>query len=141
MSDELDLTWAEGQIAAARVPVPVGRAVVELLRAFANLKFPNDEQRDQALDLFTSLARDEAVVEETEGVWKPAYVGYDLQVGQTIRVQKDAFSGGTGRVHNGRVGRITGKRSGDIIVRSTDGREPFLDAAHYPANKLEVRVA
>lgn len=138
--DPLDLSWAESQLASARVPVPVGKAVIALLTAWAVIEFPNENQRDRALELFSALAKDEAVVEETETVWKPVQVGFNLQVGNTVRVRKDAFSGPIGRVHNGRVGRVVAKRSGDIIVRSTDDQLPYLDGAHYPASVLELRV-
>lgn len=140
MSEELDLSWAEGQLAAARVPVPVGKAVITLLKQWAEINFPNEKQRDQALDLFSTLARDEAVVEDKEDVWKPVLVGFNVQVGNTVRVRKDAFSGEAGRLHNGRVGRVTAKRSGDIIIRTTDDREPYLDGAHYPPSALELKV-
>jgi transcription antitermination factor NusG len=141
MSEELDLSWAEGQIAAARVPVPVGKAVITLLKAWAEINFPNEAQQVQALDLFSTLARNEAVVEETEAVWKPVQVGFMLNVGDTVRVRKDAFTEEAGRTHNGRIGRVLAKRSGDIIVRTTDDRLPYLDGAHYPASALELRVS
>lgn len=137
--DELDLSWAEGQIAAARVPVPVGKAVIELLKTWGELKFPNEHQMIQALDLFNTLGRNEAVVEETEAKWLPVHVGFNLRIGDTVRVRKDAFKDGAGRTHNGRVGRVLAKRSGDIIVRSTDGRVPYLDASHYPPSALELK--
>lgn len=138
--DELDLSWAEGQIAAARVPVPVGRATIELLKAWGELHFPNESQMIQALDLFNTLARNEAVVEETETKWIPVNVGFNIRVGDTVRVRKNAFADAAGRLHNGRVGRVLAKRSGDIIVRSTDDRLPYLDSAHYPPSALELKV-
>jgi len=140
MSEELDLSWAEGQIAAARVPVPVGKAVIALLKAWAELDFPNEAQQIKALELFNSLARNEAVVEDTEAVWTPVQVGFMLKVGDTVRVRKDAFTDEAGRIHNGRIGRVLAKRSGDIIIRTTDDRKPYLDGAHYPASALELRV-
>lgn len=138
--ETLDLSWAEEQIAAARVPVPVGRAILTLLRTWAELSFPNEPQQNQALDLFNRLARDEALVEDSEDEWRPVQVGFMLKVGDTVRVRKDAFKESAGRTHNGRVGRVLAKRSGDIIVRSTDGRAPYLDAAHYPPSSLELKV-
>ncbi len=140
MSDELDLTWAESQIASARVPVSVGKAVIALLKAWAEIAFPNEAQRDKALEIFSALAKDEAIVEETEAIWKPVNVGFNVQVGHTVRVRKDAFSGEAGRLHNGRVGRVLAKRSGDIIIRTTDDKQPYLDGAHYPPSALELRV-
>lgn len=138
--NELDLSWATEQLANARVPVPVGRGVIKLLTSWADIDFPNEVQRDQALEIFSKLARDQALVEPTEEVWKPVMVGFALQVGNTVRVRSDAFSGPAGRVHNGRVGRVVAKRSGDIIVKTTDGKSPTLDGAHYPPSALEVKI-
>lgn len=138
--ETLDLSWAEQQIAAARVPVAVGRAILALLRTWGELSFPTEPQQNQALDLFNRLARDEALVEDKEDEWKPVQVGFMLKVGDTVRVRKDAFKDAAGRTHNGRVGRVLAKRSGDIIVRSTDGRAPYLDAAHYPPSALELKI-
>jgi len=140
MSEELDLTWAKDQIAAARVPVAVGNATLALLRAWGEIEFPNEAQQNQALDLFSSLARNEAVVEDKNETWQTVYVGFDVKVGDTVRVRKDAFTGDAGRVHNGRQGRVLAKRSGDIIIRSTDDKLPFLDGAHYPPSALELLV-
>lgn len=140
MSDELDLSWAKGQIASARVPAPVGKATIALLIAWSEITFPNEKQRNQALDLFVTLAKDEAVVEETNYTWKPVHVGGLLNRGDVVRVRHDAFKGDAGKMHNGRIGRVLDKRSGDIIVRSTDDKLPFLDGAHYPASALELRV-
>ena len=137
---ELDLSWAKDQIANSRVPVPVGRAILALLTAWAELEFPNEEQRDRALELFGKLAKDEAVYEETEHVYRPVMVGFDIQVGNTVRVRHDAFTGDLAHSHNGRVGRVLAKRNGDIIVRSTDDKKPYLDMAHYPPSVLELRV-
>lgn len=136
-----DMPWAEQQIAAARVPVPVGRALMALLKTWEELKFPNEVQKDQAVELFSKLARDEALVEDRDEVWQPVQVGFMLQVGDTVRVRRDAFKGPAGRTHNGRVGRVLAKRSGDIIVRSIDGGTPYLDAAHYPPSALELKIS
>ena len=137
--DELDLSWAEGQIANARVPVPVGKAILALLTTWADQKFPNEVQQSQAVDLFSSLALNKALVEESEAVWKPVQVGFQLNVGDTVRVRRDAFPGDAGRAHNGRVGRVVAKRSGDIIVKTIDNG-PAMDGAHYPPSALEKKV-
>lgn len=142
MTEEfLDLSWAEGQVASARVPAPVGNAIMALLRTWGELSFPNEAQQDQALTLFGQLARDQAIIPEGPEVWKPVQVGFMIQVGDTVRVRRDAFKDAAGRVHNGRVGRVLAKRSGDIIVRSTDGQIPYLDAAHYPPSALELKIS
>lgn len=139
--DELDLSWASDQVARSKVPVPVGNAIMALLKTWGDLSFPSEEFQAQTLELFSSLAKSEAVVDEGEGTWAPVVLGYAIQVGDTVRVQKDAFLGAAGRVHNGRVGRVVAKRSGDIIIRSTDDRLPVLDGAHYPPTLLELKTS
>lgn len=137
--ESIDLSWAEDQIAAARVPIPVGKATLALLRVWAELPFNNEQQQDKTLQLFAKLARSQSVA-EADGLWKPVHVGGLLQIGDIVRVRADAFKDAAGRTHNGRVGRVLAKRSGDVIVRSTDGREPYLEASHYPPAALEVKV-
>lgn len=72
--------------------------------------------------------------------WIPAYPGH-LAEGDRVRVLDNAFSSEAGRrIHNGREGEVVAVASGDIIVRSTDGREPSLTEARYPYYKLEKAV-
>lgn len=140
MTDEpLDLSWAESQVAAAKVSIPVGQAIMALLRTWGELTFQNEVQQDQALKIFTRLAKDEAIVDEDDS-WQPVQVGFMIQVGDTVRVRSDAFTGDAGRTHNGRIGRVVAKRSGDIIVRTTDGKSPQLDGSHYPPSSLEIKI-
>jgi len=136
----IDLSWAQEQIAAARVPIPVGKAVVELLTHWGPLTFQTDTQRDQALELFAKLAINEAVIESTDDEFVPVRVGFMLSVGDTVRVRSDAFSGDAGRSANGRVGRVVGKRTGDIVVNSTDGKKPTLSSVHFKPDQLEKKV-
>jgi hypothetical protein len=138
-NDELDLSWAQEQIAGARVPVPVGNATLALLKAWGEVSFPNKEQEDQALKLFAKLARNEAVVEDNRE-WKPVQIGFMLRVGDTVRVRRDAFQDNARRGLNGRVGKVVAKRSGDIVVRSTDDKKPFIDSAHFHPSALELLV-
>ncbi|UVG35144.1 hypothetical protein SEA_CECE_93 [Microbacterium phage Cece] len=137
--DDLALTWAYAQIAAARVPVPVGKAVVALLKLWGTLEFTDDSQQEKALDLFSKLAVSTAVEDpEDDTQWVSAVqVGRIINIGDTVRVKHDAFPGAAGQKHNGRIGRVIGKRSGDIIVRSTDNKSPRLEA-HYPPSALEL---
>lgn len=137
---ELDFAdWAKSQLAAAKVPAQVGKSVAALVDLFDGHTFPNQEQRDQAADLFAKLAKEEALVDMDEDVWTPVQVGFMIQVGDTVRVRANAFSGDAGLLHNGRIGRVLAKRSGDIIVRTTDDR-PVLDGAHYPPSALEIKA-
>ena len=45
-NEDLDLTWAQDQVAAARVPVPVGVATLALLKAWGELSFPHQAQQE-----------------------------------------------------------------------------------------------
>ena len=138
--DELDLSWVKTQLADARVPAAVGKAIMALIAVWAELKFPNEKQRDMALELFSKLAKTESIHTDTEHQYAPVMVGFNVQVGNIVRVRSDAFQGAAGQMHNGRVGRVIAKRSGDIIVNSTDGKKPELSGAHYPPSALEIRV-
>ena len=53
----------------------------------------------------------------------------------------DAYEGDLGRVHNGRRGKVVAVRYGDVIFKSTDGKSPVLDGAHYTPYKLEKLVS
>jgi hypothetical protein len=75
----------------------------------------------------------------TEEVWVDAQRG-QLNVSDTVRVRHDAFSDSTGHIHNGRRGIVAAIRSGDIIFKSTDEKDPFLDGVHYRPEVLQKRV-
>ncbi len=133
--------WITDQLVAARVSVPVGNAIIALLETWGDLGFPNDEQRDKALELFVRLAKTEAIVEPSDERWVPAQAGFDLNVGDTVRVRSNYYTEPhLGRTHNGRVGRIVAKRFGDIIVDMTDGKLPELRSAHYPSQALDKKL-
>src|SRR6187402_272263 len=132
MTSNFDKEWALDQLAAAKVTLPIGNTVLKLLEAFENLPaLATPEQTAEALSLFEKLAKGEAVVDSTEN-WIPAQSGLMIRVGATVRIAPDAFKGSPGKVHNGRIGRVVAKRSGDIIIDSTDGKNPKLSSAHYP---------
>jgi hypothetical protein len=69
--------------------------------------------------------------------WRPARIG-QIRAGDKVRVLRDAFdSADLGRVHNGRVCEVLEVKDGDVICRSTDGRNPVLNGAHYAPYLLE----
>lgn len=137
---KVDFEWVKQQLTRAKVRKITGKTAIELLKAWEELDFPSEELEHAAIDTFAALAKGHALVEDTADHWLPAQAGFMLQVGDTVRVRSDAFSGEAGRIHNGRVGRVVAKRSGDIIVKHTDGIEPSRDDARYPASSLEKRV-
>ena len=138
MTTEFDKEWALEQLAAAKVSIPVGNTVLKLLETWDKLPdLSTPEQATEALRLFTMLAQGTAVVDSTER-WIPAHSGIMIKIGQTVRIAPDAFKGSAGKIHNGRKGRVVAKRSGDIIIDSTDGKNPKILSAHYPPNVVEI---
>jgi hypothetical protein len=96
-------------------------------------------QRD-ALSTFETLALGHSLSPDNKDeLWVDGGPGMFI-VGDPVRIAKDAFDGPTGALHNGRRGVIVAIRSGDIIVNSTDGKEPKLDGTHYSPYKLQKRI-
>jgi transcription antitermination factor NusG len=111
-----------------------------LLDVWATLDFPDERTAEDTLDVFKKIAINQALLEEKDETWAPAQAGFMLKVGDEVRVRHNAFTGAEARIHNGRRGRILAIRSGDIIVRTTDDKTPFLDGAHYAFTDLEKRI-
>jgi len=140
---ELPRDWITEQLKAARVTPAVSKIVIHLLKAYEELPADlNLDNAKKALELLPGLAMGHATAPKAEDgpeVWYPGRPGV-FRVADQVRVLADAFDGPSGTVHNGRVGRVTAIRSGDIIVDSTDGKLPPLLGAHYSPFKLEKRV-
>jgi translation initiation factor IF-1 len=68
--------------------------------------------------------------------WVPVTPG-QIKPGDKVRVRPDAFTGELARIHNGRLAEVIKVVYGDVIVKSTDGRKPRLEATHYPPQHLE----
>jgi hypothetical protein len=135
----LDSEWVKTQLQAAKVRKPVGDSTIKLIELFDSFDL-SDEHRVQTVDMFTKLAMGHAFVKENKNeVWVPARPG-DIKVSDEIRVRADAFDGSLGMLHNGRRGVVVGVRYGDVIVKTTDGKEPVLDGAHYSPHMLEKMV-
>lgn len=137
---EVDFDWVKAQLTQAKTRQAPGDAVIALLKVWETMDFPNEDQQDSAVDLFTKLAKSHSLIPDTGERWVSAQTGFMLSVGDEVRVRSDAFSGEAGRIHNGRRGKIVAKRSGDIIVKHTDGKKPSRDDARYPASALEKKV-
>ena len=136
----LDINWIKTQLQGARVRKPVGDATMKLIEMFDELKL-TDEQKAQTVETFSKLALGHAFVKENKNeLWMPARPG-DIKVTDEVRVKSDAYNGELGALHNGRRGKVVGVRYGDIIFKSTDGKEPVLEGAHYPPQMLEKLVA
>lgn len=136
---EVNETWVRSQFEAAKVRVGSGKAVLKLLETWKDIKL-SDAQSKEAVALFSKVALGHALVAESnEETWEPARPGH-ISVGDEVRVFLDAYDGDLGTIHNGRRGKVVGVRYGDVIFKSTDGKEPLLDGAHYSPYKLEKRI-
>jgi hypothetical protein len=137
MSTNFD--WIRDQLSGASTPEGQASAVLELLTRWDAMEVP-EEFREDTLKLFTDLAMGHTLyLPNPDEVWVDARAG-DLVIRDIVRVKRDAFTGVLGTVHNGRVGVIVGVRYGDIVVRSTDDKEPFLDGTRYSPFMLQKRV-
>ena len=95
----------------------------------------------QIVELFSKLALGHAIVKENKNeTWIPAQAG-QIVVADEVRVKWNAFDGDMGKTHNGRRGKVVSIRYGDIIVKTTDGKEPMLDGFHYTPQQLEKRIS
>lgn len=139
---ELPREWITEQLKAARTKPSVSKIVIHLLKAYEELPADlNLDDAKKALELLPKLAMGHTLVAKNEGpeVWVPGQPGM-FKVGDQVRVLSDAFDGDAGTIHNGRRGRVSAIRSGDIIVDGTDDKMPPLLGAHYSPFKLEKRI-
>lgn len=135
----LDMNWVKSQLQAAKVRKPVGDATIKLIELFDSFEL-TEEYKDKTIEMFSVLAKGHVVIKEKKDEkWIPVQAG-DIKVTEVVRVKADAFDGNLGTIHNGRRGVVVGVRYGDVIIKSTDGKEPLLDGAHYPPQKLEKLV-
>ena len=135
----LDMNWVKAQLQAAKVRKPVGDATIALIELFDSFTL-TDEQRAQSMEMFSLLGLGHAYVKTNKNeLWMPVRPG-DIKTADEVRVRADAYEGETGTVHNGRRGVVVGVRYGDVIIRSTDGKSPALEGAHYPPQRLEKLV-
>ena len=62
-----------------------------------------------------------------------------INVGDTLRVKKDAYKTDAGYLHNGRMVQVTRIDSGDVYVKTVDNKIPEVTEARHPPYKLEIR--
>ena len=143
---EVDMNWVKQQLTENKTKRVVGDTVIKLLNTWTEVKSTDpDPDKDQAnlsqvIELFSKIALGHAIVKENKNEnWVPAQAG-SLVVADDVRVKWNAFDGEKGKIHNGRRGKIVSIRYGDIIVKTTDGKEPLLEGFHYTPQQLEKRV-
>lgn len=138
--EPLNMDWIKSQLEAAKVRKPVGDATLQLLELFSTFDKLNDEGKEKAVQVFSKLALGHAWVQNNKNeVWVDVRPG-DIRISEVVRVRHDAFTGELGTLHNGRQGVVVGVRYGDVIVKSTDGKTPVLEGAHYSPHSLEKLI-
>jgi phosphoribosyl-ATP pyrophosphohydrolase len=136
---DVDMEWIKNQLQNAKVKKMVGDSVIKLLQTWEEVKI-TEKLEQEAIEVFYKLANNQALVKESkEEVWTSVIPG-QVKVADEVRVKLDAFTGELGRLHNGRRGKVVAVRYGDVIIKSTDGKEPLLDGAHYSPYKLDKLV-
>ena len=137
---EINFDWVRQQMQDAKVKIGTGNALLALLETW-NTQNLSGNQVKETIDYFSKLAAGVNIHEDklVNEVWVPAMPG-QLTVGDEVRVLSNAFSDKAGVSHNGRRGKIIAIRYGDVIFKSTDGKDPVLEGTHYSPYKLEKRV-
>jgi len=137
---EINFDWVRQQMQDAKVKIGTGNALLALLETW-NAQNLSDNQVKETIEYFSKLAAGKNIHEDkpVNELWVPAMPG-QLTVGDEVRVLSDAFSDKAGVSHNGRRGKIIAIRYGDVIFKSTDGKDPVLEGTHYSPYKLEKRV-
>lgn len=132
------INWENDQMVEARIPKEASEVVRKLLNVWAEFTVPDKKHQALIIRTFETLTQGHSLVVQdlpTER-WEAANPGR-IHVRDTVRVRHDAYSDETGRMHNGRRGRVIGVRYGDIIIKYEDGRQPPFDAVHHAPAKLE----
>jgi hypothetical protein len=139
---EVNNEWVRQQLEEAKVRVGSGKAILRLLETWDSLGDLSDNISKETIEIFSRLALGRLAKDpepKSDETWVPAQPG-QIKVGDEVRVLVDAFNDKTGVIHNGRRGKVTAVRYGDIIFKSTDGKTPELDGVHYSPYKLEKRI-
>lgn len=65
----------------------------------------------------------------------------NVKIGDVVRVKQNAYSGSTGKIHNGRLCEVVDIRDGDVVVKSIDNVLPTLTSTYHPPYNLEKKVS
>lgn len=71
--------------------------------------------------------------------WEDA-VNLTISVGDVLRVKNNAYTTDAGKLHNGRLVKVTDIKDGDIYVTTIDYKTPHIQSARHPAYKLEKKI-
>jgi len=135
----MNIDWIKEQLQAAKVRKPVGDATMKLIDLVESFDL-SPADREKTIEMFSILVNGHAYIRENKKeTWVQARAG-GIKVADQVRVRADAFTGDSGRAHNGRRGIVVGVRYGDIVVKTNDGKVPMLDGTHYSPYNLEKLV-
>jgi hypothetical protein len=136
----LDMEWVKSQLEQAKVRKVVGDSVIKLIDLIESFDKLSEDNRAKVVEIFSKLSLGHAyIVDNSQETWVSAQPG-QIKVADQVRVKADAFTGPLGTTHNGRRGVVVAVRYGDVIIKTNDGKQPVLDGAHYPPQKLEKMV-
>lgn len=137
---EVNFDWVRQQMTDAKVKIGTGNALLALLATWNEQKLTANQIKE-TIEYFSKLATGVNIYNEVfeNEIWVPAQPG-QLTVGDEVRVLSNAFEDANLVSHNGRRGVIVAIRYGDIIFKSTDGKNPILEGVHYSPYKLEKRI-
>lgn len=137
---EVNFDWVRQQMTDAKVKIGTGNALLALLATWNEQKLTANQIKE-TIEYFSKLAAGANIYNEVfeNEIWVPAQPG-QLTVGDEVRVLSNAFEDANLVSHNGRRGVIVAIRYGDIIFKSTDGKNPILEGVHYSPYKLEKRI-
>lgn len=137
---KVNIDWAKEQLTENKTKKVVGDSVLKLLDAWSQMKESTEQNNKDVIEIFSKLSLGHALVKDSkEDSWAPVQAGF-VKVADQVRIRFDAFDGEKGETLNGRQGKIVGLRSGDIIIKSNDGKSPVLDGIHFKAESLEKLV-
>jgi hypothetical protein len=138
--NNVDYNWVKEQLTLSKKRVKIGNAILKLLETWEEIPEMDTKSTEEIFDALGKLAQNHALVAgESDGVWVQAMAG-QLIVGDRVRIKSTAFTGTEGKLYNGRVGRIVAIRTGRIVFRSNDNKEPLIDGTHFFPDVLEKRI-
>ena len=139
---DTNMEWVKEQLTQNKTKKAVGDSVIKLLGTWDEIKQKNESLKtinpQDIIDIFSKLSMGYVLVKENEKErWIKAQIG-QIKVADVVRIPFDAFDDSTGKSNlNGRRGRIVAVRSGDIIIKTDDGKLPVLDGVHIRPEFLE----
>lgn len=136
------MDWVRSQLTENKTKKSVGDAVIKLIGTWSEIKTPPKiDISKEVLSIFSTLAMGHPLVDSAgEQKWEPVRLG-DILVADVVRIKTNAFDSSSSHTAlNGRIGKVVGIRSGDIIVKSTDDVLPLLDGLHFKVNHLDKLI-